>query len=91
MSLARPLERAARALELGDAFGRQVLGVGLLLREVGALDALLDLIAVSEHADVDVGAHHAVQNAPMSVLSRSAKRPPASRIFCAAFVLLACF
>ena len=54
-----PAQRASRPFQLGDALRREVLRVGLLLHEVGALDALLDLIGVLEHADVGVGAHQA--------------------------------
>ena len=56
------LERAhgsMGALELGHALAREVLGERLLLREVGGLDLLLDLVRRVQHADVDVAAERA--------------------------------
>ena len=55
-----PLNAARALFELGHALRREVLGVGLLLREVGALDPLLDLRRVREHADVDLAVERAV-------------------------------
>jgi hypothetical protein len=58
--VAQAAEGLARALDLGNALGGQVVGEGLLLGEVGRFDALLELFALLEHADVHFAGHHAV-------------------------------